>query len=176
MFSLLGRGDSFCYSTSRWCTGTKNLSFLWYRKNLVPGNKSWNRHQKNLVPEQILEPVPVKFSTGKRSLNRYWTNLVPEKVLVLVSKIFGIEKSLGTGIGKIWYQKKSTGIGMENICYWEKYRYWYRLKFWVPPHSASDPFAYYYNLSRDSCGISKQDMFGISKYFMASPLFMFISF
>ena len=38
------------------------------------------------------------------------------------------------------------------------------------------PFAYYFNLSGDSSGISEQDMFGISKYFMASPLFMFISF
>ena len=61
------------------------------------------------------------------------------------------EKSLGTGIGKIWYRKKvsepvsenfgtvkSTGIGIVNIWYRKKYWYRYRLKFWVPSHSVSD--------------------------------------
>ena len=32
--------------------------------------------------------------------------LVSEKVLVSVSKNFGIKKSIGFGIGKIWYQNK----------------------------------------------------------------------
>ena len=51
--------------------------------------------------------------------------------LLVVSEKLGTGKSLGTGIGKIWYQKKvsepvsekfgtekSTGIGIENI--WDR--------------------------------------------------------
>ena len=41
---------------------------------------------------------------------------------LVVSEKFGSGKSLGIGIGKIWYRKK--------------YRYRYRLKFWVPSHTA----------------------------------------
>ena len=54
-------------------------------------------------------------------------------VLEPVSEKFGTGKSLGTGIGKIWYRKKvwepvsekfgtekSTGIGIENIWYRKK--------------------------------------------------------
>merc|ERR1711908_31546 len=55
----------------------------------------------------VSEPVSEKFGTGKKSRNRYRSNLVSEK-------------SLGTGIGKIWYRKK--------------YRYRYR-KYLVPKKS-----------------------------------------
>ena len=58
----------------------------------------------------VLEPVLVKFGIGKKYQNRNRNNLVPEK-------------SLGTGIGKIWYRKK--------------YRYRYRLTFWVPSHTVT---------------------------------------
>ena len=34
--------------------------------------------------------------------------LLPEKVTVLVLKIFGTGKSIGIGIKKIWYRKKSN--------------------------------------------------------------------
>ena len=60
---------------------------------------------------------------------------------LVVSEKFGTVKSIGTGIGKIWYRKKvsepvsekfgtgkSTGIGIGK-----KYRY--RLTFWVPSHT-----------------------------------------
>ena len=55
----------------------------------------------------VSEPVSEKFGTGKKSRNRYWSNLVSEK-------------SLGTGLGKIWYRKK--------------YRYRYQ-KYLVPEKS-----------------------------------------
>ena len=41
----------------------------------------------------VSEPVSEKFGTGKKYRYRYRKNLVPEK-------------SIGTGIGKIWYRKK----------------------------------------------------------------------
>ena len=41
----------------------------------------------------VSEPVSEQIGTGKKSRNRYRKNLVPEK-------------SLGTGIGKIWYREK----------------------------------------------------------------------
>ena len=41
-----------------------------------------------------------------------------------VSEKIGTGKSLGTGIGKIWYRKKSTGTGIGKI--------WYRKKVSVP--------------------------------------------
>ena len=65
-------------------------------------------------------PGTVNFSFFLWFQNRYWKNLVPEK-------------SLRTGIGKIWYRKKSrnryredlvptksTGIGIKNIWYRKK--------------------------------------------------------
>ena len=60
-------------------------------------------------------------------------NLVSKKVWDLVSKIFGIEKNMGFGIGNIWYQK-SLGFGIEkNYLFWTWfckiwYRYWYRFQ------------------------------------------------
>ena len=69
----------------------------------------------------VSEPVSAKFGTGKKYRNRYRKNLVPEK-------------SLGTGIGKIWYRKKSRyryrknlvpdqspGNGIKNIWYQKKF-------------------------------------------------------
>ena len=68
----------------------------------------------------VSEPVSEKFGTGKRYRYRYRKNLVPEKsigtgigkiwyrkkVSVPVSEKFGTGKSLGIGIGKIWYRTK----------------------------------------------------------------------
>ena len=67
------------------------------------------------------------------------------RFFLVVSKSV-VEKSLGTGIGKIWYRKKSwnryrkkigteksISIGIEQICFRKKY--WYRLTFWVPSHT-----------------------------------------
>jgi len=61
--------------------------------------------------KKVSEPVSVKFGTGKSLGTGIGKNLVPEKVPVSVSKIFGTGK---------------------------KYRYRYRLKFWVPSHTASE--------------------------------------
>ena len=36
-----------------------------------------------------------------------------------------LEKSLGIGIGKIWYRKKVSELVSEKICYRKKYRFWY---------------------------------------------------
>ena len=85
-------------------------------------------------------PVPGIPGTGNFSFF-WWYRYRYRKILVP-------EKSLGTGIGKIWYRKKSrnryrinlvpeksTGIGIENIWYQKKYRYRYRLKFWVSSHT-----------------------------------------
>ena len=110
---------------------------IWYRKKVPEpvsekfgtGKRSRNRYRKNLVPELIFvakifefrrfimgtgtgtgnfsfflvvsEPVSEKFGTGKKSRNRYRSNLVSEK-------------SLGTGIGKIWY-RKNHWYHIENI-------------------------------------------------------------
>ena len=61
------------------------------------------------------------------------TGTVNLSFFLVVSESFGNGKSLGTGIGKIWYWKKvsepvsekvgtekSTGIGIENIWYRKK--------------------------------------------------------
>ena len=50
-----------------------------------------------------------KFDIGKKSWNRYRENSVPKKVPLSVSEMFGTGK---------------------------KYRYWYRLTFWVLSHTA----------------------------------------
>ena len=73
---------------------------------------SWNRYRKNVVPEKVSESVSEKFGTGKKSWNGMrkiwnwnWFSLP-------IFSNFGIGKSLGTGIGTIWYRKK----------YWYRYR------------------------------------------------------
>ena len=76
--------------------------------------KKWYR-------KKVSVSVSEKFGTGKKYRNRYRKNLVPEK-------------SLGTGIGKIWYRKKSRyryrknlvpdqspGNGIKNIWYQKKF-------------------------------------------------------
>ena len=49
----------------------------------------------------------------------------------LVSEKCGTGKSLGTGIGKNWYQKKVSEPVSEKFETEKKYRFWYCLKFWV---------------------------------------------
>ena len=141
----------------------------WYRKKVSEpvsvkfgtDKKSRNRYRQNLVPEKVSEPVSEKFDTGTEFRcqnlgilkiyngyryrigtgtenfsflwwyrNRYRKNLVPEK-------------SLGTGIGQIWYRKKSrnryrkkfgteksTGFGI--LAQFDPYKFaysGYRMKF-----------------------------------------------
>jgi len=64
------------------------------------------------------------------------------------SKKFGTEKSLGTGLEKIWYRKKvsesvskkfgtekSLGIGLEKIWYRKKVSEPVSFRFWVSSHT-----------------------------------------
>ena len=71
----------------------------------------------------VSEPVLEKIGTGKKSRNRYRSNLVSEK-------------SLGTGIGKIWYRKKVPVSVSKIFSTGKKYRYRYRPTFWLPSHTA----------------------------------------
>ena len=104
------------------------------KKNIINWSDQnlWNPHtrfsslsRKCIFQPECDVPVPGIPGTGNFSFfwwyrNRYRNKLVPEK-------------SLGTGIGKIWYRKKvsepvsekfgtgkSTGIGIENIWYRKK--------------------------------------------------------
>ena len=52
---------------------------------------------------------------------RYRKNLVSKKVSDSVLKIFGIGKSIGFGIGKIWYRKKVS----DSVSF----------RFWVSSHT-----------------------------------------
>ena len=110
------------------------LFFWWYR----------SRYRKSLVPEKVSLPVSEKFDTGtefrRQNLgilkiyngyrcrigtgtenfsffwwyrNRYRKNLVPEK-------------SLGTGIGQIWYREKVSEPVSEIFGTEKSYRYRYR--------------------------------------------------
>ena len=54
---------------------------------------------------EFLFPGILQFFLWYR--NRSRKNLVPKKVSEPVSKKFGTEKSLGTGLEKFWYRKKS---------------------------------------------------------------------
>ena len=63
--------------------------------------------------------VSEKIGTGKKLW--YRKNLIPEK-------------SLGIGIRKIWYRKKYRY--RKNLVPEKQYRY--RLKFWVPSHTAEN--------------------------------------
>ena len=58
---------------------------------------------------------------------RYWflKKMVLIKVSVSVSKKISIEKSIGIGFGKFWYQK-SIGIGFKKN--WNRKKYRYRLR------------------------------------------------
>ena len=80
-------------------------------------------------------PVPGIFHFSWWYRNRYRKNLVPDK-------------SLGTGIGEIWYRKKSRNryrkklvpkkvpVSVSKIFgTGKKYRYRYRLTFRVPSHT-----------------------------------------
>ena len=62
-------------------------------------------------------------------------NWYRKKVSEPVSEKFGTGKSLGTGIGKIWYRKKVPVSVSKIFGIGKKYRYQYRLKFWVPSHT-----------------------------------------
>ena len=63
---------------------------------------------------------------------KYWYRfrffLVSKKVSVSVSKKFGIEKSIGIGIGKILVSKKVSVLVSEKNWYRKKYRYRYQKK------------------------------------------------
>ena len=64
------------------------------------------------------------LSLSERSTYRYREFLIflvvlvkigTEKILEPVSEKFGAGKSLGTGIGKVWYQKKVSELGSEKF-------------------------------------------------------------
>ena len=63
------------------------------------------------------------FSIFLWSRIRYRKNLVSKKVSDSVSKKFGIEKSIGFGIGKIWYRKKVS----DSVSF----------RFWVSSHTVA---------------------------------------
>ena len=65
----------------------------------------------------------------KKYRYRFRKFLVSEKVSVLVSKKFGIEKSIGIGIGKILVSKKVSVLVSKKIGIGKKYRYRYRSDF-----------------------------------------------
>ena len=88
-----------------------------------PCSHQWGwggQHWHHWVPECDV-PLPGIPGTGNFKFcwwyrNRYRKKLVPEK-------------SLGTGIGKIWYWKIVLISVLEIFGTWKKYQY--RLKFWV---------------------------------------------
>ena len=57
-------------------------------------------------------------------------------VAVPVLGIVNFFGGIGTGIGKNWYRKKVSEPVSEKFGTGKKYRYRYRLKFWVPSYSA----------------------------------------
>jgi len=67
----------------------------------------------------VSEPESKKFGTEKSlgtGLEKIWYR---KKVSEPFSKNFGTEKSLGIGLGEVWYQKKNIGTSLEifqNIC------------------------------------------------------------
>ena len=73
------------------------------------------RYREFLIYLVVPEPVSEKIGTGKKYRNRYRKNLVPEK-------------SLGTGIGKIWYRKKVPEPVSEKFGTGKRSRNWYRKK------------------------------------------------
>ena len=142
--------------------GTGKKSRNRYRSNLVPIKSLGTGIGEIWYRKKVSEPVSEKFDTGTEFRcqnlgilkiyngyryrigtgtenfsflwwyrNRYRKNLVPEK-------------SLGTGIGQIWYRKKvsepvSEKFGTEKelkiFSTGKKYRYRYRPTFWVPSHT-----------------------------------------
>ena len=103
------------------------LGKIRYRK------KSRNRSRKNLVPKknigtslEIFRIICVDLGPGLVPFpgflhffgwyrNRSRKNLVPKKVSESVSKKISIEKSLGIGLEKFWYRKKSRNRSRKNL-------------------------------------------------------------
>ena len=67
-----------------------------------------------------------KIWSRKKYRYQFRKILVSKKVSVLVSKNFGIDKSIGIGFGKHLVSKKVSDSVSENIWYRKKYRIWYR--------------------------------------------------
>ena len=104
-----------------------SLGKIRYRK------KSRNRSQKNLVPKknigtslEIFQIICVDLGPGLVPFpgflhffgwyrNRSRKNLVPKKVSESVSKKMSTEKSLGIGLEKFWYRKKSRNRSRKNL-------------------------------------------------------------
>ena len=121
---------------------------IWYKKKVTEPES-----------EKVSEPVSKKFGTGKKSRNRYRKNLVPEK-------------SLGTGIEKIWYRKfwgyfrSSTEISTDTLWYfWEDFRssaetstdtLWYFWEdFWSSAETNTNTLWYFMEDFRSSAKTSK---------------------
>merc|ERR1712018_1074918 len=95
--------------------------------------KSRNRSQKNLVPKknigttlEIFRIICVDLGPGLVPFpgflhffgwyrNRSRKNLVPKKVSESVSKKMSTKKSLGIGLEKFWYRKKSRNRSRKNL-------------------------------------------------------------
>ena len=106
-----------------------------------------NRAECDILVSKILgfKTFPIVLKGSVSVLKKFRI----EKVLVLVSTVFGIEKSIGMGFGKFWFQKKyryrfqkklvskkvlvsvskkigikkSIGIGFAKFQYRKKYRF-----------------------------------------------------
>ena len=108
-------------------------------------------HNLRYVPLQNVHKLPVSVLILLLIFEGIGTGIVHpwyrKKVSVPVSKIFGTgkryryrkylvpEKSIGIGIGKNWYRKKVSVSKIFGTA--KKFRYRYRLKFWVPSHTAT---------------------------------------
>ena len=99
--TLTGRKHTKGPRASKVCPKHYNIPWLdmkyWYMMHIETrvwrtgtGNSRYREFSIFLV---VSEPVSEQIGTGKKSRNRYRSNLVPIK-------------SLGTGIGEIWYRKK----------------------------------------------------------------------
>ena len=91
-----------------YCAETERASSRVWR--IGTGN---SRYWEFFIFSVVSEPVSEKIGTGKKSRNRYRKNLVPEK-------------SIGTGIGKIWYRKKVSEPVSVKFGIGKKYRNRYR--------------------------------------------------
>ena len=67
----------------------------------------------DLGPGLVLFPGFLHFFVWYR--NRYRKNFVPKKVSELVSKKMSTEISLGIGLEKFWYRKKSRNRSRKNL-------------------------------------------------------------
>ena len=81
------------------------LEKIWYQKNIGTSLEIFQNICVDLGPGLVPFPGFLHFFVWYR--NRSRKNLVPKKVSEPVSKKMSTEKSLGIGLDKFWYRKKS---------------------------------------------------------------------